>query len=93
MAWLTIFGTILGPALGGLMTAIGAMLKNTSFVLILLGASLGFHFGDEYGRWRQTGADKITVKNGGQPVTPRVRPIRDLIHFVVGAEPGEEDEE
>ena len=85
MAFLTIISALLGPVI----TAVSALLKDTSVVLILLGCSLGFHFGDEYGRWRQTRADAASVRSGGGNVqpAPRVRPIRDLIHAVVGDPP------
>ena len=89
MAWLTIIGALFAP----LITAVSALLKDTSVVLILLGISIGFSGGDRYGRWRQAKADSATIHSGGGVTpTPRVRPIRDLIHSIVG-DPPEEDEE
>ena len=91
MTILTIITAIIGPVV----TALTALLKDTSVVLILLGCSLGFHFGDQYGRWRQTKVDAVAIKSGGgsQPAPPRVRPIRDLIHSIVGDAPNQEDED
>lgn len=86
MGWLTIIAGVLAP----IITAASALLKDTSVVLILLGCSLGFHFGDTYGRWRQAKADSVVVRNGTVTPAPR-RPIRDLIHSIVGDPPDGED--
>jgi len=88
VAWLTILTTLFAP----IGSAVGSLLKNTSFVLLLLGASVGGHFGAKYGAWKQARADAVQIRNGGQtPVTPRVRPIRDLIHVIVGDPPDAEE--
>ncbi len=72
---------------------VSALLQNVGFVLLLVGLALGFHFGDQFGCWRQSIADKGLIHHN-QPDDPnhRVRPIRDFIHFIFGETPEEQQE-